>query len=473
MRAFTVGKRIAAVCAILVIISAAISAGALVSVHSLTKRLQHLATNSMPAIQEITGLQSLGLEFRGTSLLMGTPGLSAAYRQQQGVRLTELRGQLMQGLSAHEKVLTGEERTLFQATREQTQKLIASCQHFQELAAAGHYEEAGKFWSEQGGPRSKAFRKAIQDEVNFTRTGADQQMNSGVQAAQVGNSTSWGLLGLAIVAGTGLGLLVTRNVTKVLTQVAVGIRSSAKQVTDASRQVETASQKLASNSSLQAASIEETSAAGHQVNAISRANADHCQSAVALMQQTGNQVEETNRRLDETVSSMKEITTSSERISRIIKVINEIAFQTNILALNAAVEAARAGVAGLGFAVVADEVRSLAGRCGAAAKDINALIEESAKVAKNGSSRLDEAARAVQEMAQSALKVKDLIGGINEQAKEQDLGMGQIATSLQHIEQTTQVTAAAAEESSTAARRMTEQADSMHEIIASLEALIA
>jgi methyl-accepting chemotaxis protein len=101
----------------------------------------------------------------------------------------------------------------------------------------------------------------------------------------------------------------------------------------------------------------------------------------------------------ESTRAMAAIEESSSKVNRITTVIADIARQTNLLSLNAAIEAAKAGAQGKGFAVVAEEIRKLAERSGAAAKEIAALIEESAD-------RVQVGAGAVQHVSESLASIE-------------------------------------------------------------------
>lgn len=472
LKNWSIGRKVAGLCALLTCISFATGYVCVTSVRKLVANLNGVATRSVPGIEHVTEIQALALEFRGTGLLMAAPGLSADYKSKQVAHLGELKNDLKDRLQKLSEFVAPEEKPTFNALEASTNAFVSTLDHFLELALAGKTEEAGAYWSTAGGAKSKAFRKALEDEVEFNRKLTAGYLQAGLSSAHSATWISWSLLVLSLVAGSVTGSLVVSNIKKTLETAARDLRQTAEQVTSAAAQVSSASGHLAEGATRQAASIEETSASGQEVTAATRRNAKNCQAAADLMSQTAASVENTNAKLEATLTSMAEITKSSERINSIIRVIHDIAFQTNILALNAAVEAARAGEAGMGFAVVAEEVRTLAGRCAGAAKDVTASIDEAARNAQNGKLRLDEAANAVRGMASAALRVKDVVAEIDRDAQSQSLSFEQISQALSQMEASTQQTAAMAEESASASAELRAQASSMEDIVCSLEALI-
>jgi methyl-accepting chemotaxis protein/methyl-accepting chemotaxis protein-1 (serine sensor receptor) len=177
------------------------------------------------------------------------------------------------------------------------------------------------------------------------------------------------------------------------------------------------------------------------------------------MNETAKGVDQTNARLGEMLGSMDSIRESSGKVSHIIKTIDEIAFQTNLLALNAAVEAARAGAAGMGFAVVADEVRTLAQRSAEAARGTAALIEESIARAEQGSTKLAQVQEAITVITAHAQDVKGLVDGMSIAARQQTDGIEQVRSALTSMEQTSQRTAALAEEAAAASEELAAQSE--------------
>ena len=90
--------------------------------------------------------------------------------------------------------------------------------------------------------------------------------------------------------------------------------------------------------------------------------------------------------------------------------IQAIASHTNLLALNATIEAARAGEAGRGFAVVASEVKNLAGQAALATSEIAGLIDGVHAGARVAEGSLNDVSRVVDDLAQSAMRIRDMLG---------------------------------------------------------------
>ena len=278
------------------------------------------------------------------------------------------------------------------------------------------------------------------------------------------------LSGLAMVVA--LVQVVTRPITRHLSQVANVLNASSAQVKVGSAQLTAASQSLAEGASDQAASLEETSSSLEEMSSMTRRNAETAGKVKELgsdARQAGDAGVEDMTAL---VSAMDAIKTSSSDIAKIIKTIDEIAFQTNILALNAAVEAARAGEAGAGFAVVADEVRNLAQRCAQAAKETAGKIEDAVQKSARGADISAKVAKSLEEIVAKARQVDQLSGEVAVASQEQSQGIAQLNTAVTQMDKVTQTNAATAEESAAVAQELTAQAEALKDAVSDLMRLV-
>jgi methyl-accepting chemotaxis protein len=232
------------------------------------------------------------------------------------------------------------------------------------------------------------------------------------------------------------------------------VANVAEQVAAAATQIREGSQSLSQGSADSASSLEEVSSSLQEMASMARQNAMDAKTAREVSEGARGSAArgvESMRRLSE---SIERIRTSSDATARIVKTIDEIAFQTNLLALNAAVEAARAGDAGKGFAVVAEEVRNLALRCAEAARNTSKLIEESVQNAVGGVALNQETMKHLAEIHEHTQKVTVVMGEIAAASERQSLGVSQITTAVEHLNQVTQQVAAGAEESAGAAEEL-------------------
>ena len=231
------------------------------------------------------------------------------------------------------------------------------------------------------------------------------------------------------------------------------------------REISTGADSLSKRTEQQAASLEETAAALDEITANVTNSTRRAEEARAVAAEANGSAAHSGNVVANAVHAMQRIEQSSSQISSIIGVIDEIAFQTNLLALNAGVEAARAGEAGKGFAVVAQEVRELAQRSAQAAKEIKDLIRNSEAEVKSGVKLVSETGEALQAIGGHVATINQHMEAIAVSAREQSVGLSEINTAVNQMDQTTQQNAAMVEETNAASATLVTQADRLRTLI--------
>ncbi|HEX8902472.1 methyl-accepting chemotaxis protein [Vitreimonas sp.] len=246
---------------------------------------------------------------------------------------------------------------------------------------------------------------------------------------------------------------------KVISAASLGIRSGAGEMSGAA-------DDLSKRTEQQAASLEETAAALDEITATVKRAADGSRQAHSAAANARTDAEQGGEVMKGAIAAMQAIEQSSQQIAQIIGVIDEIAFQTNLLALNAGVEAARAGDAGRGFAVVASEVRALAQRSADAAKEIKGLISKSTEQVESGAKLVGDTGESLQRIIGRVAEINELVREIASSAEEQAVGLSQVNTAVNQMDQGTQQNAAMVEESTAASHALAHEARELANLVA-------
>ncbi|WP_320188166.1 methyl-accepting chemotaxis protein [Agrobacterium rosae] len=243
------------------------------------------------------------------------------------------------------------------------------------------------------------------------------------------------------------------------------VGQNARGIDAGANEIRSAADDLSKRTEQQAASVEETAAALEEITTTVKDSSSRAEEVGHLVAKARDGAEKSGAVVRQAVTAMNEIERSSGEITNIISVIDEIAFQTNLLALNAGVEAARAGEAGKGFAVVAQEVRELAQRSAKAAKEIKALITTSGEHVRSGVNLVGETGRALEVIVTEVQEINRHIGAIVESSREQSVGLQEINTAVNTMDQGTQQNAAMVEQSTAASHSLAKEAASLNQLL--------
>jgi methyl-accepting chemotaxis protein len=241
------------------------------------------------------------------------------------------------------------------------------------------------------------------------------------------------------------------------------IREMVNLLATSAGEIMTTVSEFASSSSETASAISETNATVQEVRQTTDLTSLKAKHVYETAQKAVNVARAGMKSVDDSISGMHGIqermgfiaerivnlSEQSQAIGDIIATVNDLAEQSNLLAVNAAIEAAKAGEHGKGFAVVAQEVKNLATQSKQATAQVRGILgdiqkattaavlatEQGSKSVEAGMKQSSEAGEAIRLLSASIEESSNSTLQIVTSTQEQAIGMDQIATAIQSINQ--------------------------------------
>ena len=241
------------------------------------------------------------------------------------------------------------------------------------------------------------------------------------------------------------------------------VKETVNVIVSSSSQILSATTQVASGTAQTATAINETTTTVEEVLQATKLSAlkankvaENSQSVAKISQDGQDSVQETinamNRireQMDLIAQTVVRLSEQSQSIGGIIASVTDIADQSNLLAVNAAIEAAKAGEYGRGFSVVAQEIKNMAGQSKQATLQVRNILndiqkvtgaavmatEQGTKAVEGGVKQSVQAGEAIRLLADSSNEAVQAATQIVASSNQQVVGMDQISTAMQNINQ--------------------------------------
>ena len=255
------------------------------------------------------------------------------------------------------------------------------------------------------------------------------------------------------------------DISENLSSTLLEVKNSSSQVSQGATNMSQGASDLAEGATDQAAAVEELTASVNSITEQTKQLADVAERSKSMATSVRDNAETSARKMHLVTDAMTRITEASAEIEQVTNSIEAIAKQTSLLALNASIEAARAGETGKGFAVVADQIGKLADQSSEAAKNTHQLIADTMDEINNGNSVVAETTEALDAMQHSVEEITDMIIQTGELAEQQAQSMDEIDKGIEMISNVVQNNSATAQESSAVSLELSEQSESLNNLI--------
>jgi methyl-accepting chemotaxis protein len=452
MRDWTIGRRIAAGYAVLLVLLGGTALVGILALRSTrTDYRSALATEETRAIRGTDTLQGtdaavvsfLSYVLRGRATSVDTMNQRFAAARSAAVELRDS--------SAAPAQVSG----WTDAVRE-LDAWNTAAQRAVDARRGGDVAQAEKIYEADVLPIRQSVRNLVADLVASERRRATAL---GAATSDAAGRSIWLLLGVSVAALL-IGVLIAWGLSRAVTR---HLRDAVGTLASASTGILAATSQQASGAAEEETAIHQTTTTADELRQTVALTTEKARAVAREVQETAAISGDGRRAVEESVRGSREararmqavaerIVVLSERaqaIGEIVTTVNGLAEQSNLLAVNAGIEAAKAGEAGRGFAVVAGEVKSLAGRSRAATGQIRDLLgeiqaatqaaviaaEQGVKASEAGEAITTEAGEAIRELGERLGRSADAAQQILASAQQQLTGMDQVTLAMQSIRQ--------------------------------------
>ena len=277
-----------------------------------------------------------------------------------------------------------------------------------------------------------------------------------------------------------------RNSTTNISDAVNTLGSSASEILTATTQVASSTTETAAAISETTTTVEEVRQAADMSSKKAKNVSDSAQQVSAIAKSGQKSVDETSdemrnikNQMESIAETIVKLSEQSQSIGGIIATVTDLADQSNLLAVNAAIEAARAGEQGKGFSIVAQEIRSLAEQSKQATTEVRSILNDIQRATSVAVMATEQGSKAVDSGVLQSLKsgeaIKQLADSINEalqvsiqivaSSQQQVVGMNQIGTAMENINQAGTESATSMKQIEMTAQNLNELGQNLKEIV--------